>query len=122
MDLILTQRDQNAVHQLLLAKPEPGSLLPRAAVDALVRLIPCDTIGAGEADDHGFLLHGFDLPAGVYDYLGPQCCDGPLPTGLIHLGAFPDDDEDVLFMRAIGVRDVLRLGSPPPPGRRCSCT
>ena len=87
MDLTLSPRDQAAVHQLLLAAPEPGDhLLPQSAVDGLIRLIPCDGIGAGEADSHGFLLRSFDLPAGIYDDMGPRVCDGPLPTGLIHLG------------------------------------
>lgn len=50
MELVLTDREQFAVRQLLQAEPEPGAdVLPRAALGALARLIPCDTIGSGDA-------------------------------------------------------------------------
>lgn len=113
MHLSLSPRDQASVHQLLLTVPEPGSwLLPPRAVQAVSRLVFSDVLCVGEIDRRGFVIRTFDEPAGVYAHLGPQCCDGLPPLGLQHLAAFPADDEDVLFNRAIGVRDTLRLSFP----------
>jgi DNA-binding CsgD family transcriptional regulator len=113
LHLSLSPSDQASVHQLLLAVPEPGfRLLPPGAVEAVGRLVVADVLCVSEIDRRGFMIRGFDEPAGVYDHLGPQCCDGLPPLGLQHLATFPADDEDVLFNRAIGVRDTLRLSFP----------
>jgi DNA-binding CsgD family transcriptional regulator len=113
LHLSLSPSDQASVHQLLLAVPEPGSrLLPPRAVQAVGRLVVADVLCVSEIDRRGFVLQGFDEPAGTYEYLGPQCCDGLPPLGLQHVAAFPAGDEDVLFNRAIGVRDTLRLSFP----------
>ncbi|CAN5189247.1 hypothetical protein BH18ACT9_BH18ACT9_21170 [soil metagenome] len=92
MNLTLSPRDHAAIHQLLLATPMPGdNLLSQSALNAVVALLPCDMIGVGEMDDRGYLLRGFDLPDGYFGDLGPQVCDGPVPTGLIHLGEFENN-------------------------------
>jgi DNA-binding CsgD family transcriptional regulator len=111
MDLTFSQRDQRALRQLLLAVPEPGwTFLPPAVVDALVRLIPCDVVGAGEMDEDGFMLRGFDFPAHTYDDTGTRVCDGPLATGLSHLVTVLDDHPDARRDRARGVYATLRVG------------
>lgn len=117
MDLTLSPQDQSAAHQLLLATPEPGAdLLPRTAVEAIVRLIPCDVIGAGETDRDGFRLRGFDLPEDPYDGLGTHPCEGPVPTGVQHLTRLAADDADVALGRALGITDTLRVGYATPSG------
>jgi DNA-binding CsgD family transcriptional regulator len=51
VELVLTDREQSSVRRLLLAEPEPGfDLLPRAALDAVVRLFPCDMVSSAELD------------------------------------------------------------------------
>jgi DNA-binding CsgD family transcriptional regulator len=110
MDLTLGVRDQTSLRRLLLATPQPGwEFLPPAACQALVRLIPCDVMGAGEMDDDGYLLRGFEMPAHTYDAEGTRVCHGPVPTGLTHLGDFPLDDPDVAVARLNGVQDTLRV-------------
>ncbi len=89
MTLTLTDRGVQAVRRLLMVEPEPGSVLPRPAVDALVQLIGCDRFGGNEADRTGYSIRGFDLSGDDFG-IGPQVCDGPLPTGIVHLAASAD--------------------------------
>jgi DNA-binding CsgD family transcriptional regulator len=76
----------------------------------VAELIPCDWMGIGVADATGCLERGVELPSGVSSSLDPQVCDGPLPTGIQHVATFHEDDEDRVFMRALGIQDTLRLG------------
>jgi DNA-binding CsgD family transcriptional regulator len=95
MDLTLTRRDQSFIHRILVATPDPAStLLPTSAVDALVRLIPCDAIGAHETDTSGYVLRSFELPRVGGGSTAPAC----------HTTALP------------GVRDTLRVGFSTPAG------
>lgn len=46
MNLTLSEREQVALRRLLLATPDPGcTALPRSALEALARLVPCDALG-----------------------------------------------------------------------------
>ena len=112
MDVQLGQTEVSAIRRLLMAEPHPDHLLDDDTLQTLVQLLPCDAIGTCEGDADGYLLRGTDLPHGIYDDLGPQCCDGPLATGVVQLATFPDDDPEVVFMHALGVRDNLWIGFP----------
>jgi DNA-binding CsgD family transcriptional regulator len=115
MDLTLSPIDQARVHQLLLVAPEPGALLPRPAIEAIARLVPCDAVGVVETD-HGVLLRAVELsPDGRFGP-GYRCCDDTLPVGLFQVAAFPPDDEDLAVLRAEGWSDELRLGFSAGPG------
>jgi DNA-binding CsgD family transcriptional regulator len=113
LHLTLSPQDQASIHQLLLAVPEPGlDVLSASVMQAVSRMVSADVMSVGEIDRRGFVMRTLDQPAGVYDHLGPQCCEGLPPVGLQHLAAFPHDDEDVLFNLALGYRDTVRLGFP----------
>jgi DNA-binding CsgD family transcriptional regulator len=112
MEVQLGQTEVSAIRRLLMAEPHPDNLLDDETLGTLVQLLPCDAIGTGEGDSEGYVLRGIDLPRGVHDDLGPQCCDGPLMTGIVQLASFPEDDPDVLFHHRIGVRDNLWIGFP----------
>lgn len=112
MELKLGHAEAAAIRRVLMAEPHPDHLLDDDALQALVNLVPCDAIGAGEGDATGFCVRGTDLPRGVHDDLGPQWCDGPLMTGVIQLAALPADDPDVRFHHRMGVRDNLWIGFP----------
>jgi DNA-binding CsgD family transcriptional regulator len=87
MAFTLGSREQSAIRRFLMAEPEAHKLLPQPAVDALIQLIGCDRFGVCEADKTGYAFRRFALP----DVLGgPQVCDGPLHTGLIHLAQTAD--------------------------------
>ena len=105
MTLLLESRTQSAIRRLLMAEPEPGTMLPTAALDALAQLVACDGFGIGEADRTGCLLWVATLPR--QDPRDPQVCDGPLPTGLQHDAALPPDERDAAYE---GLRDQVRLG------------
>src|SRR6476661_5087639 len=79
----------------------------RAALLAMSDLIPCDLLGVGVADATGCVEHAVDLPTCELWEPDPQVCDGPLPTGIQHVAAFPEDDEDHVLIRAMGLRDTL---------------
>jgi DNA-binding CsgD family transcriptional regulator len=89
----------------------------RAALLAVSDLVPCDLIGVGVADATGCLERVLDLPSCEVWEPDPRVCDGPLPTGIQHVAAFPQDDEDLLLIRALGIRDTLRIGFPLGQGR-----
>ncbi len=116
MDLTLSQQDLGYVRRLLLAEPEPGSLLPRAVIDALAHLLPCDAIGVGEADAGGYRLRGYDLPHAIYDYLSPQVCDGPLVPGIQHVVETRADLRDGPVYYGIDMLHTIRLGRATPAG------
>lgn len=112
MEIQLGHSEVSAVRRLLMAEADPENLLDDETLQALAQLLPCDAIGAAEGDSHGYALRSTDLPRGVEDDLGPQCCDGPLRTGVVQLAAFPHDDAEVVFHHKIGVRDNLWIGFP----------
>lgn len=120
MDLTLSHQDQSALHQLLVATPEPGTcLLPRSAVDALTRLISCDLVGGTERDRHGHLIRSFEEPTRTL--LRPPGFPGPLVTGLRHqrvrtvATVAPDTGWPAPAV------DTLRLGEPPGREPSSSC-
>src|SRR3954453_12738509 len=89
----------------------------RAAMLSMSDLVPCDLIGVGVADATGCVERALDFPSCEVWEPDPQVCDGPLPTGIQHVAAFPEDDEGRLPLRALGIRDTLRLGFPLGQGR-----
>lgn len=96
MDLTLTRTDQSFIHRILVSTPDPAStLLPTSAVEALVRLIPCDAIGSHETDPSGYILRSFELP---------RVNGGGSVTPACHTAALQ------------GVRDTLRVGFSTPAG------
>lgn len=96
MDLILTRRDQSFIRRILVSTPDPAStLLPTSAVDALVKLIPCDAIGSHETDTTGYILRSFELS---------RVNGGGSVMSARHAAALP------------GVRDMLRVGFSTPAG------
>jgi hypothetical protein len=106
----LNARALSGLRRLLLTEPEPGEVLPRTGVDALTRLVGCDSCGMAEADEAGHALRVHHFPHGTEVPLGTRICDGPLPTGLIHLGQLtrPPADEN-----APGIRgDTVWIGFP----------
>ena len=105
MTVLLDNRTQSAVRQLLMAEPEPGVMLPSPAVESLVRLIGCDGFGVGESDRTGYCFRIVTVPQ--VDLRDPQVCDGPLPTGLQHDASKPPDERDAA---EDGLRDLIRLG------------
>lgn len=112
MEIQLGHSEVSAIRRLLMAEPDPNDLLDDDTLQTLVQLLPCDAIGVGEGDSHGYTLRGVDLPRGVHDDLGPQACEGPLTTGVVQLATFPADDAEVVFHHRIGVRDNLWIGFP----------
>jgi len=117
--LSLTPTDVRGVRRLLSVDDEAFEVQARwrAVLLAMSELVPCDLMGVGTADATGCLEQIVDLPPEISNDLDPQVCDGPLPTGIQHLAAFAEDDEDRIFMRALGIRDVLRIGFPLGQGR-----
>jgi DNA-binding CsgD family transcriptional regulator len=112
MVLKLGHAEIAAVRRLLMSEPHPDNLLDDDSLEALVKLLPCDAVGTAEGDAGGYCLRGVELPRGVHEDLGPQCCDGPLTTGIVQLATLPDDDPDLVFHRKIGVVDNLWIGFP----------
>jgi len=103
--VLLGTRTQTAIRRLLMAEPEPGSMLPLDAIEAAAELIGCDEVGVDEADNTGYALRGVHFPdSGPQD---PHVCDGPLPVGLVHDAAKPRDDQ---MAPDVGLRDILWLG------------
>ncbi len=90
MTMLLDARAQSAVRRLLMAEPEPGTLVPRDALDALMDLIGSNCFWFTETDRTGWRLRGHQFPAGD-DIEDPKVCDGPLPTGLLHAAELPPD-------------------------------
>jgi DNA-binding CsgD family transcriptional regulator len=119
MELLLTTSDQSALRRVLLARHDPVAVLSSDTAQALRRLVPCDVLQAGEADAEGYHLRGEDYvfsgpgyPPEMSPSQLPRVCEGPLNTGLEHFAAMDPEDPEVLEERAVGVRDVLRLGFP----------
>lgn len=106
-DIVLSDRQQQALRVLMAAEVAPGRPLPAACMlEAIATLVPCDELGVALADSDGFVVQHVDLPAtrpGDYDR---QVCDGPLPLGLQWWGRDPDAAAD---LRADGHTDVLLL-------------
>jgi len=105
MSLLLDDRMQSAVHRLLMAPPEAGSMLPSQALESLGRLVGSDRLGIAEADRSGYCLRIRTFPH--VDLADPQVCDGPIPTGFQHDAAMPADEREAA---SLGLRDMIRLG------------
>jgi DNA-binding CsgD family transcriptional regulator len=89
-DVLLTDADQRALCDLMAAEPVPGSPFPdRQALRSVSRLIGCDAIGVGLADNTGLVVDFSDLKPG--DRGDPQVCDGPLLLGLTHVRRMPGE-------------------------------
>jgi DNA-binding CsgD family transcriptional regulator len=99
MTVLLQDRTLSAVRRLLVAEPEVGSLMPDTALRALHELIGCDAAGIGETDQTGYHLRGLSFPS--VEMGDPQVCDGPLPTGLLHVAE---------HLGSNGLEDLIRLG------------
>ena len=56
MTLLLDNRTQSAIHRLLMAEPESGTLLPATALEAVGQLVGSDRYGIAEADESGYCL------------------------------------------------------------------
>ena len=94
-DVVLTERRQAAMRQLLTAEPIPGDPLPPQPVfEALCRLVPCDLVGATLTDERGTILGqaGYAPTTGgrfgrVARPFGDELGDehgGPFYTGWMH--------------------------------------
>ena len=105
MTVLLQDRTQWAIHRLLAAEPEVGSLLPDTALQAIEHLVGCDLFGIGETDRTGYCLRALTFP--WTDWGDPQVCDGPLPTGLSHDAEQPDGEREA---PELGLCDMIRLG------------
>jgi DNA-binding CsgD family transcriptional regulator len=103
--VLLDNRMQSAVHQLLMAEPEAGAMLPSSAMQSLGRLIGSDGFGIGESDRTGYCFQIMTVPH--VDLRDPQVCEGPVPTGFQHDAAKPRDERDAADA---GLRDLVRLG------------
>jgi DNA-binding CsgD family transcriptional regulator len=117
-DLSLTEAEQRRVRRLLRLEAASGDRERWcAALLAMSQIIPCDWTGISVVDATGCVEYGVNLPDDAFEDLGPQVCDGPLPIGIQHVAAFPDSDEDRMFLASWGIRDTLRLGFPLEGGR-----
>ncbi len=108
MDLVLTPREQSAFRRVLLAEPDPRTVLGERTLDDLTTLLPCDRIGVAE-DHHGTSLRGLRRGGGAVPDRD-DCCGPELETGVHQVAALGDGDEDVAFLRRLGLRDTLRVG------------
>jgi DNA-binding CsgD family transcriptional regulator len=116
--LILTPSDLRRVRRLLSVEDQVSDRSRwRAAMLALSDLIPCDMIGVGVTDATGCSEQELDLSPWDPSGSDPQVCDGPVPTGIQHLGALPDSHDDKQMLRHVGIRDVVRVGFPLGRGR-----
>ena len=110
-EIRLRESDQASIRQLLQAEFESDeSLLPRAVVLAVARLIPCDAIGVCELDPAGYLVSAMAVPAGAAVDVGLQVCDVPVPTALQHDTAASPCNAGTMFNPNQGVVDRLRVG------------
>ena len=109
-EIRLRESDQASIRQLLQAEFESGeSLLPRAVLFAVARLIPCDAIGVCEVDPAGYLVSAMAVPAGASVDVGPQVCV-PVPTALQHDAAASPRKASTMLDPNHGVVDRLRVG------------
>ena len=106
MSLLLDNRTQSAIHRLLMAEPESGTLLPAPALEAVGQLLGSDRYGIAEADSSGYCLRSATFPDDEHPN-GAQICDGPLPTGIVHDAAQPPDERQG---PQFDLRDVVQLG------------
>jgi len=105
-ELVLREVEQKALHDLMAAEPIPGNPFPSLDVlRAVSRLIGCDAIGVGLADNRGLEVDFVALPH--QDPSDPQVCDGPLWLGLVHVSRMPGEADT---LAADGITDALWLG------------
>jgi DNA-binding CsgD family transcriptional regulator len=117
-ELCLTRWDVAGIRQLLVMDDAADELERWAAVLLVVsRLIPSDSLGIDVADGTGCREYGVCLPSDLADDWDPQVCDGPLTTGIDHLGRHAAGDEDLQQIRSMGIHDTLRAGFPVGQGR-----
>ncbi len=117
-DLRLTQAEQGRVRGLLHLQDQASDRERWcAALLATSRIVPCDWMGIAVTDSTGCVEYAVNLPHDVADDLSPQVCNGPLPIGIQHVAAFPEDDEDRRLLAAFGIRDTVRVGFPLGGGR-----
>lgn len=110
MTLVLDNRKQSAVRRIMLAEPEPGTVLPPSAIRALTDLVGCDAFEVVEVDQSGWLMNAVTFPHQERD---PQVCDGSLQPGLWHDATAAPDEQDAAWF---GLRDMVRLGFRTPAG------
>ena len=117
-ELCLNRWDVTGIRHLLVVDDD-GDERERwcAVLSTMSRLIPSDWLGIGVTDGSGCVEYALSLPDGLTEHDDPQVCDGPLPLGIQHLAAFPEDDEDRMLARARGISDTLRAGFPLGQGR-----
>ncbi|MFC5178044.1 helix-turn-helix transcriptional regulator [Nocardioides taihuensis] len=105
-DVTLTESQQAALRLLAAARPVPGTpLLPADVLEAVARLVPCDSLVVGRANDTGLIEEMTGL--GHTPFEDPQVCDGPLVLGIRHVGVTPSEHAR---LRARGLQDSLWLG------------
>lgn len=107
-DIVLSEREQEALRTLTCAEPMPGEVLPSLDVlECISLLIPSDDVMMCLTDATGCVLDLVSLPGLELGGFDPQVCDGPLPLGVVHQSRDPDHAE----LRArVGVRDGLVIG------------
>jgi DNA-binding CsgD family transcriptional regulator len=129
-DVVLTERRQAALRQLLTAEPIPGDPLPPQAVfEALGRLVPCDLLGVNLTDERGTMLALAGYAPTTGGRLGrvarPFGADvghehgGPFYTGWMHWNRNPEEAEscevelgadDLAIGFANGTHHVVQFG------------
>jgi len=107
VDLVLSEREQQALRTLLQAEPVPGSpVLSDEMLDAVDQLIGWDSLEVAVADSTGVALAIRSIPDDRDRRPGSQICDGPLWLGLVHVSRMADAHE----IRRFGLADSLWLG------------
>jgi DNA-binding CsgD family transcriptional regulator len=91
-DLVLRPAEQAALRTLLTIDPVPGRPLPPAKVlETIEELVPCDGMGVGLSDNHGYTLDEVTIHPAFYETWPDPCesGEGPLYLGLMHWGKSP---------------------------------
>lgn len=106
-EVVLSEREQAALHTLLAASLEPGDrLLTAGVLECLGRLIPADGVCVCVADATGCVVDRRPLPGGG-DQLDPRVCDGPLRLGIVQQSL---DPAGRVHLAHVGLTDGLVIG------------
>ncbi len=107
VDVVLTERQQSALHQLLALDAVPGEPLPRRRVFQLIdRLVPSDIMGAGLFDEQGFAVAHIELQHRTMDH--PEHTGGPMLVGFTHWLRCPEQAADCGVH--VGHGDAVSIG------------
>lgn len=107
-EVVLSEREQAALHTLLAASLEPGDrLLTVGVLECLGRLIPADGVCVRVADATGCVVDRMPRPGDTWDQLDPRVCRGPLRLGIVQQSL---DPAGRVHLAHVGLADGLVIG------------